>query len=198
MRRFVEGCYFLLIILFTGCGDDNAYQAKVQDEIDNRIKYLQYNDQSPFQQFDIPFEKPSYFPIDPSYRVNAQVERFTDREYMTIGSSDGSQQRYLKYAWLTFTLQNVPCRLLVLKPVGMGATNIFFLAFADETSGQTTYGAGRYLDITIGKSDKLVLDFNLAYNPYCAYVPEYSCPFPPSENVLNIAIEAGEKDFKKE
>ena len=185
-------------IAFTGCSNDDVYIQQVQEEIENRIKYLQYNEQSPFQQFDLDFKKPEYFAIDPSYRVNAKVLRIEERSYLTIGSSDGSQQRYLKYAWLHFTIKGVESQLLVLKPVGLGSTNVFFLAFADATSGQSTYGAGRYLDISIGKSDKVVLDFNLAYNPYCAYVPEYSCPFPPPDNLLNVAIEAGEKDFKKE
>ncbi|MFT4738047.1 MAG: hypothetical protein ACI92W_002165, partial [Paraglaciecola sp.] len=75
--------------------------------------------------------------------------------------------------------------------------NVFYLAFADVTSGSSTYGGGRYIDVTIGKSDKVVLDFNLAYNPYCAYAPDFSCPLPPRENILSLSIMAGEKDFIK-
>ena len=74
------------------------------------------------------------------------------------------------------------------------------LMFTDKTSGKETYDAGRYIDFNIGdiKNDKLVIDFNKAYNPYCAYVKgKYSCPIPPRENYLPIAIEAGEKNFGK-
>ncbi|MEM7297260.1 MAG: DUF1684 domain-containing protein, partial [Bacteroidota bacterium] len=68
--------------------------------------------------------------------------------------------------------------------------------FGDETSGETTYGAGRYLDLEIGKSDQVVIDFNKAYNPYCAYFPDFTCPLPPRENLLTVVIEAGEKDYQ--
>jgi uncharacterized protein (DUF1684 family) len=188
----------LIIVLLVGCTQDHsAYQTQIQEEIDNRIKFLQYNDQSPFALYDIPFRKPQYFKIDPTFRVTAKVSRIQGRKYRTIGASDGNSKRYLEYAWLNFFLLGEEHRLLALKPIGMNATNQIFLAFADQTSGESTYGAGRYLDIIIGKSDKVTLDFNLAYNPYCAYAADFSCPFPPQENVLNLEIQAGEKDFKK-
>jgi len=82
--------------------------------------------------------------------------------------------------------------------VGFGADKTLFCGFADDTSGKGSYGGGRYLDVTIGKSNKTSLDFNLAYNPYCAYIDEYICPLPPPENILAIAIEAGERVYKIE
>ena len=187
----------LLFLQLAGCQDDSAYQAQIQKEIDNRIKFLRYNDESPFKLFNVPYQSPEYYAINPDYRVNAKVERINTRSYQVLGTSDGKTQRYIEYAWLHFNLNDDKHKLLVLKPLGIGNAGIFYLAFADNTSGDMTYGGGRYLDITIGKSDKIVLDFNLAYNPYCAYVSEFSCPLPPSENLLNTAILAGEKDFKK-
>ena len=186
-----------MLFFLIGCQDESAYQNQVQQEINNRLKYLQYNDESPFQQFEIPYRQPDYFPVDINYRVTARIERLKERAYQSISTSDGKSQRYLEYARLHFHLNGADHQLLVLKPVGMGSSSVFFLAFADDTSGQTTYGGGRYLDINIGKSDKLVLDFNLSYNPYCAYVPEYSCPLPPADNIMNTSVLAGEKDFKK-
>jgi uncharacterized protein (DUF1684 family) len=71
-----------------------------------------------------------------------------------------------------------------------------FLAFADATSANETYGAGRYLDVKkIPGASSIILDFNQSYNPYCAYSEKYSCPFPPRENVLKIAVRAGEKKY---
>ena len=73
----------------------------------------------------------------------------------------------------------------------------FFLAFADSTSGKDTYGGGRYLNVRQDGKNSITIDFNLAYNPYCAYNPDFACPLPPKENVLTIAIEAGEKNYGK-
>lgn len=189
---------FLIFVfsLASGCAsDDAAYIASVQAEIDQRIQFLQFNEGSPFRQFDIPFERPQYFEINADYRVNATVERISSKERVTIKASDGSVQQYTTYAWLHFSLQGQKMKLLVLKPTGFAPPGTFFCAFADATSGDGTYGGGRYLDVKIGKSNKLVLDFNLAYNPYCAYASGFICPLPPAENILDIKIFAGEKDF---
>ncbi len=182
-----------LVWLSLGDGDDSDYTASVLSEIADRKKFLKTSSESPFIQFDQPYREPVYFPVDSRYRVNAQVERIQKRELVTVGSSDGQSQTYQKFAWLNFSLLGEKQRLLVLKPYGLGQVDLFFLAISDLSSGESTYGGGRYLDIVIGKSNKVVLDFNLAYNPYCAYVDDYVCPFPPSENMLNIVVEAGEK-----
>jgi Uncharacterized conserved protein len=88
-------------------------------------------------------------------------------------------------------------RVLILEFIQSGSyRGTLFLPFADETSADETYGAGRYLDLkkTPGAST-MVLDFNKAYNPYCAYSDNFSCPFPPKENILKVAIKAGEKSY---
>ena len=186
----------LIVLPFLQTDDTEKYREQFEEEKEKRIRYLKHNDQSPFNQFDIPFQKPEYFPYDPSFRVQARVNRVTSRDNVIIQTSDGNTERYTKYAYLEFTLKSQPLRLLVLKPAGFGAANVLYCAFSDETSTETTYGGGRYLDVSIGKSDKTIIDFNLAYNPYCAYAPDYSCPLPPPENILPIAINAGEKDYK--
>ncbi|MFT4785635.1 MAG: hypothetical protein ACI8QD_000294 [Cyclobacteriaceae bacterium] len=200
MRKIVWPLLILLLIasiVMFSSKEDGSYRRIIEEEIANRLNYLEFSDESPFNVFGMDFKAPEYFQIDPSYRVNARVERIEERAYMTIGTSDGEEQRYLKFAWLTFNLNGTSSKLLVLKPVGLGSANVFYLAFADVTSGSSTYGGGRYIDVTIGKSDKVVLDFNLAYNPYCAYAPDFSCPLPPRENILSLSIMAGEKDFIK-
>ena len=76
--------------------------------------------------------------------------------------------------------------------------NKLSLMFADETSAIETYGGGRYVDVMYRNTNSVVIDFNTAYNPYCHFNPEYSCPIPPRENMLNVAIEAGEKIYKND
>ncbi len=182
----------IIIVMSIGFGDQ-AYEDQVLEEIEERRSFLKNSAESPFRQFDEPYVEPQYFEIDPKYRVNARVERLKDRSMVQLADSDGDTAPYTKYAWLHFSLEGQRLKLLVLKPVGYGDADYYFCAFADETSAVETYGAGRYLDIEIGKSDKTVLDFNLAYNPYCAYVDGYTCPLPPRENLLAVAIRAGEK-----
>ena len=77
----------------------------------------------------------------------------------------------------------------------VGGIEHIFIPFADSTSGEDTYGAGRYLELGEIKNDRVVIDFNYAYNPYCAYSIDFSCPLPPAENYLAVAIEAGEKNY---
>lgn len=187
----------IIIIIYsvTGGGKDEAYIEQVQKVRNDRIKYLKTADESPFQQYDITFHSLDFYPIDKQYKVRAKLERIQSIQRMTIQNSDGTSSTYNKFAYATFSLLGQRHRLLILKPSGFGVPNTYFTAFADDTSGETTYGGGRYLDLEIGKSDNIEIDFNLAYNPYCAYAAAYSCPLPPGENLLTIPIEAGEKDY---
>lgn len=186
----------LIAYSFLGGNNDQVYRQQVADTRAERIKFLKNSDASPFLQFDEKFRPLKFFPIDSEYKVRANLERNTQPTRTMIQNSDGSSSPYVRFAYAKFKLKGQELKLLVLKPAGFGAMpNTYLTAFSDQTSGVTTYGGGRYLDLEIGKSDNIQIDFNLAYNPYCAYVKDYSCPLPPAENMLPIAIEAGEQDY---
>lgn len=138
-----------------------------------------------------------YFDIDPAYRISASLEPVKDRKVVILSTNDGRENRYLEYAWADFAINDVKCRLLILEVMEDGPEKgSLFLAFADETSARETYGAGRYLDINkVPGSSSVLLDFNKAYNPYCAYSDNFSCPFPPRQNILGVPIRAGEKTY---
>ena len=133
----------------------------------------------------------TYFDPSLTYRVTARLEPFADKtQKIVVPLSDGSEEVYEKYAHAVFSLNNTVCRLLIVRHEGT-----LSVLFKDATSGHETYGGGRYIDpdpATI-TDNSVVLDFNTAYNPYCAYAPNYACPLPPAENTLSIAIKAGEK-----
>ena len=189
----------VLFVFWMGMGtgnDQEAYEKQILKEIEERKTFLKSSAGSPFEQYDEPYREPTYFPVNRKYQVNARVERIPGRSSIQIANNEGDKETYTRFAWLHFSIDGQKQKLLVLKPIGFGDPGYLFLAFADETSAVETYGAGRYLEVEIGKSDKTVLDFNLAYNPYCAYVDGYTCPLPPPENLLTVAIRAGEKDFK--
>ncbi len=182
--------------LFTG-EDASAYRERIADMRADNEAFLKNASNSPFNQYDITYRGLDYFPIDRDYRVVAKIQRLSSREYVTIQNSDGTADRYLRFAYLDFQLKGGSHRLVVLKKSGMGPMNQLLLAFADATSGDSTYGGGRYLELTALKGDQVMLDFNLAFNPYCAYAASFLCPLPPRENLLEVAIEAGEKDYRK-
>lgn len=196
---YIAGIIILLTIIYysLGGGDNQqAYREQVADVRAERVRFLKSSEQSPFQQFNKKYEPVSYFEIDAKYKVRANLERISSPIRMAVQNSDGTTSTYSKFAYASFKLDGQPYKLLILKPAGFGALpNTYFTAFADDTSGDTTYGGGRYLDLEIGKSDNIDIDFNMAYNPYCAYVSEYSCPLPPAENILPVKIEVGEKAF---
>lgn len=186
-----------LVIFYSLSGDESnrAYTEKIEELRNDRIKFLKHSKDSPFQQFEMEFQPLSFYPVNSKYKVRAQLERIQSVQRLTIQNSDGTTSRYNKFGYASFRMAGEQHQLLILKPVGFGVPNTYFTAFADETSGEITYGGGRYLDLEIGKSDNIEIDFNLAYNPYCAYVAGYTCPLPPKENLLTVAIEAGEKDY---
>jgi len=135
-----------------------------------------------------------YFPIDESYRVPAQLKLAPEgqRQPVTMPTSTGTQRRYQRVGMLEFTLQNQPMSLGAFVPDGEPIVDLF-VPFADTTSGTDTYPAGRYLDLHPTATGIYTIDFNRAYNPYCAYNESYECPYPPASNRLKIAIRAGEK-----
>lgn len=132
-----------------------------------------------------------YFKPDPAYRVTARLEPFADKtQKLVVRMSDGSEEVYAKFAHAVFSLNGKACRLLIVK-----LENTYSILFRDATSGKQTYGGGRYLELDPEKltDNRAILDFNTAYNPYCAYNPSYACPLPPAENTLPVSVEAGER-----
>jgi len=126
------------------------------------------------------------------------VQPIKDTTRLKIGRTDGSSELFVRYAYASFQLGGRQNRLLLLKSNEQAKEDELFLAFTDKTNGFKTYGGGRYLDLEWkGDKDKITIDFNFAYNPFCAYNANYSCPLPPTQNHLEIAIRAGEKEFVK-
>jgi uncharacterized protein len=134
-----------------------------------------------------------YYPENPALRFITPLEEYPDKEIVTMITSTGSAQDYLKYGRFTFDVGGQTAALQVYQDADQGN---FFLPFVDATAPDETYGAGRYLEIEPIGDGKFLIDFNYAYNPYCAYNDKWSCPIPPKENRLKVRIEAGEKKFK--
>lgn len=189
-----------IAIVFYGFNEsqhDPVYVEKVLKEREEKDRFMKTSAESPFANAKDDYNGLKYFDPDPAFRVIADLEYIKDRKMVLLGTSDGKQERYIEYAWAKFSVNGVSGKLLILEVADMGPfRGKLFLAFGDETSGRETYGAGRYLDVNkVPGSTTITLDFNYAYNPYCAYNDTFSCPFPPSENLLKVAINAGEKNY---
>ncbi|MBN7811221.1 DUF1684 domain-containing protein [Algoriphagus sp. H41] len=143
------------------------------------------------------FDGLPFFPVDERYRVTAKFLKLPEKALYTFQTSDNRLRDYERYAVATFTLHGQEYQLTLYKSTAKvitpGYENSLFLPFTDQSNGKDTYGGGRYMDVEIPEGDTIVLDFNRAYNPYCAYSDRYSCPIPPRENDLPLAIEAGVK-----
>ena len=170
--------------------DPNAYRQQVLTKRTEKDNFFRTDAESPVS--DKPtFKGLHYFAPDPTYRLVARLEPFADKtQKLVVRMSDGSEEVYEKFAHAVFRLNGETCRLLVVK---LGDT--YSILFRDATSGKETYGGGRYIELDTAQltTNQAVLDFNTAYNPYCAYNQGFACPLPPAENTLKIAIKAGEK-----
>ena len=142
------------------------------------------------------FKGLNYFKPSKEYRVTAMLERFENPQPGQIVTSTGTDGPYLRYGVLHFELAGRSLQLVVYKSTDDPFARSLFAPFSDETSGSETYGSGRYLDLEEQGGDAYELDFNQAYNPYCAYNDQYTCPIPPRENKLPVKILAGEKKYK--
>lgn len=136
-----------------------------------------------------------FYPIDEQYKVKATLKHLSNEPVFNLPHSHESSRPYKNYAVATFTLHGKTFELLILEQAEKrpGLENYLLLPFSDETNGSETYEAGRYLDLEKTEAKEIELDFNKAYNPYCAYSNNYFCPIPPPSNHLSTRIEAGVK-----
>jgi uncharacterized protein (DUF1684 family) len=187
----------LFVILFpfdheSGQDDYILQIEKHRAEID---AFMRKAEKSPFNGAAEAYHGLNYYAPDPAYRITARFVPLETEIPVSLATSDGKSAEYFKYGYVHFDLNGRANKLLILKQIVSGEKYLF-IPFADSTSGEETYGGGRYLETEVLPDSTVVIDFNLAYNPYCAYSPDYSCPLPPVDNYLAIAIAAGEKNYK--
>lgn len=146
----------------------------------------------------------SFFPANEKYRINCRFERTANSQWFRMESSGQIKRNYRTYGILHFVINDTALTLQIYQSQELMTSAQYrdhlFIPFTDATSGEETYESGRYIDLEIDdiSKDRFIIDFNKAYNPYCAYVSgKYNCPIPPAENRLAVAIHAGEKAFSK-
>jgi len=139
-----------------------------------------------------------YYPFDSQYVFSSQIERYNfhinnPKYYATFLTNKGTNKRYIRYGKLQFRLNGKDYTIEAYKSI---LSDMLFIPFKDMTNGKETYEGGRYIDAEILPGYRMMLDFNMAYHPSCAYNEKFICALPPKENMLEIEIKAGEKTFK--
>jgi len=136
------------------------------------------------------FKGLNYFPENDSLRLEVKVDEFLEKEMIQMQTSTGDVQHYFRFGSFKFRVDEQDVELTIYQN-----EHGYFLTFVDSQAGSETYPAGRYLEPEPLPGGRFLVDFNMAYNPYCAYNEKWSCPITPAENRLKVAIRAGEKLF---
>jgi uncharacterized protein len=162
---------------------------KEKDELfrDSHDSPLGHDDRSAFKGL-------KYFDPEPTLRIEAALQRYQANEAMIMTTSKGTRQLFNKVGYFEVAIDSQKVRVQAYQSAEREDPSIF-IPFRDATSGSESYGAARYLDFGVEHDDEYAVDFNYAYNPYCAYSEDYICPLPPHENWLAAPIRAGEKKY---
>ena len=175
------------------------WEQAVEQQRANKDEFFGNHPRSPIPQRERDaFEGLHYFPPDRTYRYELELEEYDETETVVIGTTTEGEREYAKWGQFHFEVDGEPCTLQAYK--ADPHEQRLWVPFRDETNGEETYGAGRYLDLEYEEhhtdDDTWVVDFNAAYNPFCAYSEVYECALIPMENWLDVRIEAGEKNFE--
>ena len=192
----------LILGSFLSCGEskkpilgETPFQEKMNSEFKDASK-------SPLKSKDLKtFEGLDFFAYDSTFVVTARLKRTASTDWFDMKTTTDRLSKERVYGVLSFELEGKTFQLNVYQGEKLmkqeGFEDYLFLPFLDHTNGSSTYGGGRYIDLNIPEGNSLVLDFNSAYNPYCAYNEKFSCPIVPRENYVDLEIKAGVKAFVK-
>lgn len=195
----IISCIACLLMAFTA--SDSGYIRKIEKHRKKTDAEFRDPEHSALREKASEFRGIDYFPPNEAYRVTATLELTPEALPFEMPTSNPEiRKQYVSYGLLHFELNGAPRQLRVYRSLKLAAMREYrdhlFLPFTDLTSGRDGYGGGRYLDLKVpGKSQQIVIDFNLCYNPYCAYSEGWSCPIPPQENFLDTRVEAGPKSY---
>lgn len=177
---------------------ESEWETLVNIERRHKDEFFKFDGQSPVPDEDRDeFRGLRYYPPDYALRFELQLHEHPKKETLELEDTKGNIRNFLQWGEFRFKVKGVACTLQTYK--SSPQDDQLFLPFRDATSGKQTYGAGRYLDLDAHRSrlhnGLWVLDFNAAYNPWCAYSDAYACPFTPQDNWIEVAIEAGEMSY---
>lgn len=201
--KVLKGFLLSLVVLLSGvsfgqrqAADDAGLYSEIQDfQAEQNEHYLNKKTSPLTRKERRNFGGHEFYSVDLSYVVEAKFIKILKEDTVELMSSSGNVKYYRPYATISFEIGGIDCELTAYQSMRLRNIeeykNYLLLPFRDATSGKSSYGGGRYLDIEITTDSTIVLNFNLAYNPYCAYTSGYNCTVPPEKNTLTAAVKAG-------
>lgn len=198
----------LIIIIsavFFSCGrrydpEQIRYINEINSQREEKNNWMKNNPESPFvNDPDAHFEPLKYYKVDPGFVFKSKLYYYKIKDTVKIFGTKGEERQIVRFGFVKFNYKGKEYNLNVYKGMTRDSVEYYSIWFTDKTTGEDTYGVGRYLDFELNPDTNHVytIDFNLAYNPYCAYSARYSCAIPTKEDHLDLAVTAGEKKFHK-
>lgn len=192
-------CALVLLLTLIGCGDSGSTTSYTQEVLQERVQrdmqmrekesVLPPNRRSSFQGLD-------HYPVDSTYRFVVPFRQSAVADTVMLAESTGQIRAQARVGSVTVPLSSAEVTLAVFQGATDDPRGRRWIPFTDSTNGAGTYEAGRYVDLIPADGDSVIVDFNRAYNPTCAYNPDFACPLPPKENHIEAPILAGEKTPK--
>lgn len=199
--------YNLIYILFflslvSSCGRDytpeeKLYVQQIKQLRTEKNQEMKNSPESPFNfKGKVHFENLKYFDVDPEFVFKSKLYEYDTKDTIKIYGTKGEERKAIRYGYVKFHYDK-DYKINVYKGFSKSGEEYFSIWFTDKTTNEESYGVGRYIDFEKNENKDYVytIDFNMAYNPYCAYSPKYSCAVPTREDYIDLAIKAGEKKF---
>lgn len=191
------------ILLLSSCNkrytpEQQEYIVSVEKSRQEKDEWMKNDPASPFRQDSSVHAAPLiYFPVDPEFVFTSMLHEYETKDTVTILGTKGEERKVEKFGYVVWNFRGTERTIAVYRGVSRHGFRYYSIWFTDKTTNGETYGVGRYLDFTKHDSTDHIytIDFNLAYNPYCAYSAKFSCAVPTKEDYIDIAVTAGEKKF---
>jgi uncharacterized protein (DUF1684 family) len=193
----------ILFFVLAGCGrsltpEQKEYIYRIEELRKEKNEWMKNNPNSPFNsKGKVIFHNLNYFDVDPGFVFKSKLYEHELKDTITIFGTKGEERKAVKYGYVQFNYSGKNHKINVYKNAAKNGMFYYSIWFTDSTTNNETYGVGRFIDFEKVEDPNHIyeIDFNLAYNPYCAYNPDYSCAIPTKEDYIPIAIKAGEKKF---
>ena len=196
---------FIALIFLASCNEDSyddpemkAYFGELIKERKEKDYSFQFDNGSPFNRdTSVTFKPLKYFEPNPDFIFNSKLHMYDVQDTIIIFGTKGESRPSIPVGYLELDYKSNTFRLNVYKSFSRTGEEYYSIWFTDKTTGKTTYGVGRYLNFELSENPDFVytIDFNKAYNPYCAYSPLFTCPIPRKEDYIDLKLDAGEKNF---
>ncbi|OGU73502.1 MAG: hypothetical protein A2V93_06435 [Ignavibacteria bacterium RBG_16_34_14] len=199
----IRMCLLFFSLIVISCGknytsEEKEYISKIEKHRQKNDDFMKNNPDSPFNfKGKVHFEPLKYYEPDPNFVFKSELYGYNKKDTIVIFGTKGEERKVVRYGYVKLNYKDDELRVNVYEGTSKSGEKYFSIWFTDKTTGEETYGVGRYIDFELNPDKDFIytIDFNLAYNPYCAYSPDYSCAIPTKEDYIALAIEAGEKNF---